>query len=457
MNPRVSIIVPVYNAKEKLRRCIESILKQDFTDFELLLMDDGSQDESGKICDEYAAGDNRIYVLHKENSGVSDTRNQAIQLARGKYLQFVDSDDWLTPEATGLLVSSMEKEDCDLVISDFYRVVGERLAHKGDIQEDGPLTREEFAAYMLENPADFYYGVLWNKLYKKSIIDKHQLLMDKEISWCEDFLFNMEYIRHVKKVYALQVPVYYYVKTKGSLVSQGASIAKTIQMKRTAFKCYNEFFRDVFNEEDYEKNRYQVYQFLIDAAGDGIVPPAILPGSMKLGDERISISLGATEGAGFLFEAFRERKLLDRYLETVALKQDMSLEEVKVLFYLSGLEESSSIQEMADITVTKKSKLRLAIQKLAARDMIRVQDKRLFEGIAGEEKKKGVGKAENRKNRNAPIAMEILPQAEGVLTDILWAKRQFHQVCYEGMSAEEIQEYEILLEKIKTNVQKMLK
>ena len=452
MNPKVSVIVPVYNAQEKLRRCIESILRQDFTNFELLLMDDGSKDESGKVCDEYAAKDSRIYVLHKENSGVSDTRNQAIRLARGEYLQCVDSDDWLTPEATGLLVSTMEKQGCDLVISDFYRVVGERLAHKGDIQEDGLLTRKEFAAYMIENPADYYYGVLWNKLYKKSIIEKHKLIMDKEINWCEDFLFNMEYIRHVESVYALHVPIYYYVKTKGSLVSQGSSIAKTIQMKRKVFKCYNEFFRDVFNEEDYEKNRYQVYQFLIDAAGDGMVPPSILPGSMKLGDERISISLGATEGAGFLFEAYRERKLLDRYLETVALKQDMSLEEVKVLFYLSGLEISSSIEEMAEITATKKSKLRSAIQKLSNRNMIRIQDKRILEG-SKESSRKGEGK----KNGSSPVTMEILPEAESVLKDILWAKGQFYQLRYEGMSEEEVQQYEILLEKIKANVQRMLK
>lgn len=138
---------------------------------------------------------------------------------------------------------------------------------------------------MMENSADYYYGVLWNKLYRKSIIEANQLFMDKEVRWCEDFLFNMEYIRHVKSVYALQVPIYYYVKTKGSLVNQGASISRTIQMKRRVFKCYNEFFRNVFNQEDYEKNRFQVYQFLTDAAGDGIVPPSSLPGSMKLGDD----------------------------------------------------------------------------------------------------------------------------------------------------------------------------
>ena len=94
MNPAVSIIVPVYNAQKTVRRCIESIINQEFEDFELWLIDDGSQDDSGRICDEYAAQDHRIKVIHKENSGVSDSRNAALELAKGEYIQFLDSDDW---------------------------------------------------------------------------------------------------------------------------------------------------------------------------------------------------------------------------------------------------------------------------------------------------------------------------------------------------------------------------
>ena len=156
MNPTVSIIVPVYNAEDYITRCIESIISQEYTDFELLLVNDGSRDASGAICDAFASRDSRIQVIHKENTGVSDSRNIAISQARGTYIQFLDSDDWITPDATKLLVRSAKEYHCDLVIADFYRVAGERVSHKGDIEDDTVMTKEEFAAHMMENPADYY-------------------------------------------------------------------------------------------------------------------------------------------------------------------------------------------------------------------------------------------------------------------------------------------------------------
>lgn len=91
--------------------------------------------------------------------------------------------------------------------------------------------------------------------------------MNPEINWCEDFMFNLEYIRHARRFYALHTPIYYYVKTKGSLASQGINLSKTIKMKLTVFAYYNDFYKNVLDEEEYEKNRLQVYRFLIDAAG----------------------------------------------------------------------------------------------------------------------------------------------------------------------------------------------
>ena len=132
---------------------------------------------------------------------------------------------------------------------------------------------------MMENPADFYYGVLWNKLYRRSIIKDHGLQMDSRISWCEDFMFNLEYIRYAHVFYALRTPVYYYVRTKGSLVSQSMSLTRSVKTKRMVFDYYNSLYKHILDEETYEKNRLQVYRYLIDAARDGMVPPFLFPGS----------------------------------------------------------------------------------------------------------------------------------------------------------------------------------
>ncbi len=488
--PEVSIIVPVYNAQKNLERCIESVLKQDYEDFELILMDDGSGDNSGSICDSYALKDKRIRVVHKENSGVSDTRNLAMEMAQGEYLQFLDSDDWITPDATGLMVRMAKEHHSEMVITDFYRVIGERLAHKGDIREDGLLSREEFALYMMENPADFYYGVLWNKLYRRDIIMEYGLRMDKNISWCEDFIFNMEYIRHVNYVYALHVPVYYYVKTPGSLVSQGTSITKTIQMKRTVFQCYNEFYKDIFKEEDYEKRRIQVYRFLVAVAGDGSVMPSIMPSAMKLGNERVSVSGRITKTEGIFSDIYREGKLLERYLQTVALRHDLRLSDVKLLLYFSQTQESGNLKEIAAITHLKKTKVLLSLQKLMSREILKIKDNPKYSTYekdksanavengdfleAAENQRKGVFeifKEENtkkdKKEKKAvkrmekdeadKIEVEFLEKAEDVLQDILLAQDMFYEVKYAGLSEEEIEQYEALSEKIKENVQKSLK
>ena len=374
MNPTVSIIIPVYNAEKTIGRCIDSILNQDYTDFELLLVNDGSADDSGAICDAYAARDSRIRVFHQANSGVSASRNLALDQAQGMYLQFLDSDDWITTDATGSLVQAMEDGPCDMVVSDFYRVVGDRVSQKGDIEEDGILSREEYAAHMMENPADFYYGVLWNKLYRRSIVEKHHLRMNPQISWCEDFMFNLEYIRHAEHFRAIQIPIYYYVKTKGSLASQSMSISKTVKMKLTVFEDYHRFFKAVLDDEEYEKCRLKIYRFLLDAAGDGSVPPAVMPNSRRLGQERMQVCPHALNGEGVLFDSFRERKLLDRYLETAALKNDLTLSDARLLLALWELDFQPTRREAADFANLPRSTFSVSLQRLTARGLVKVTD-----------------------------------------------------------------------------------
>lgn len=434
MTPTVSIIVPVYNAGATLCRCIDSVLKQEYTDFELLLVDDGSTDDSGSICDQYAAEDVRIRVFHKENTGVSDSRNLALEEARGAYLQFLDSDDWITPNATRLLVDTAQQYHCDMVISDFYRVSGERVSHKGDIDDDCVLTREEFAAFMLENPADFYYGVLWNKLFRRDIIEKYQLRMDPAISWCEDFMFNLEYIRHAEVFFALQIPIYYYVKTKGSLASQGMSISKTIKMKLMVFEYYNNFYKHVLTEKDYEKNHLQVYRFLLDAAGDGVVLPSILPGSKKLGQERSFVSPEALTGEGILMEHYRCRKLLDYYLEPAAIKNELTLTDVRLLLYLNQPHPGSTRRELADFMQISRRSLSLSLQKLVRRGFIKAED--------------------DRSTRQ--LRVTFLPAVRPILKELSAAQSHYEQAQFDGFTREELIEYAQLAEKIKQNIQKVL-
>ena len=462
MRPMVSIIVPIYNAEQYLRRCVDSILNQEYTDYELLLVNDGSTDASGDICEEYGDRDPRVIVIQKENTGVSDSRNRALDRARGKYLQFLDSDDWITPDATRLFVRAAEEYGCDMVISDFYRVVGERLSPKGDIEEEGVLTREEFAAHMMENPADFYYGVLWNKLYRRDIVEEHKLRMDTDISWCEDFMFNLEYIRYAKVFYALHAPIYYYVKRKGSLASQGINISKTVKMKLNVFEYYNNFYKHVLEEEDYEKNRLQVYRFFIDAAGDGTVPPSILPGSKKLGDERVFVNTEILQAEGPAGEDYRKRKLLEHYLEPVALKGDLKAMDVRLLLCLCEKHEWDSRRELADFAGITRTNLTSGLQRLTMKGFLKVEEVKepkpsKKDKTTGKNKMKAAEMAETkRKERGGRIAVTILPAADAVMKELEMAQRDYDAARFAGFTEEELIKYAELSEKIKENTKNIL-
>lgn len=469
MEPKVSIIVPVYNAEKSLARCVDSILNQEFRDFELILMDDGSKDRSGEICDGYARADARVVVVHKENTGVSDTRNQAIARARGTFLQFVDSDDWLTADATKLMVRAAEETGCDMVIADFYRVVGEMVSRKGDIDADQVIGREAFVGFMMENPADYYYGVLWNKLYRRSLVEAHGIRMDAKLSWCEDFLFNLEYVRYATTFYALRTPVYYYVKTKGSLVNQKISFARTVEMKLAMFECYNDFFKHVLDEDAYERKRLQVYHFLVDAAKDGFVFPATIPGTQKLGEERSQALQEVISEDGIIVEKYRDRKLLERYLESVALKYDMTLAELSLLLYRKDAGKALSRKDLAELMHMSRGDLRAALQKLVSRGMLEVVDvprKRreaaeiaeatgLF-GKRGEAQDADANGMTKKKREPRNIRLELLPASDAVLQDIAAAERDYEQAKFRGFTEDELRQYTALERRVQENEKQIL-
>lgn len=186
-NPLISVIVPVYNVEKYLPRCIDSILAQTFTDFELLLIDDGSNDKSGEICEEYAKIDNRIKVFHKENGGVSSARNIGLDNAHGKFVSFVDSDDWLEPACLAECLKIAEIENADIVISDYF--VDEKKTIKRMTQcFNGNLINDLFAGNI--------FGALWNKFFRLECIKEAQVNFDKDLNFCEDFVFLCELWQH---------------------------------------------------------------------------------------------------------------------------------------------------------------------------------------------------------------------------------------------------------------------
>ena len=434
--PTVSIIVPVYNASKTLCRCVDSVLKQEYPDFELLLVDDGSQDDSPVLCDGYARQDDRVQVIHKENAGVSAARNDALDRARGEYLQFLDSDDWLAPEATKLLVRSARESGCDMVIADFYRVSGDRISHKGEIDQEGVMSREEFAAHMMENPADYYYGVLWNKLFRRELVEKYRLRMNAKLRWCEDFLFNLEYILHAQTFCALRVPIYYYVKTKGSLVAQSLTIPNVIRMKLRVFEYYNDFYKHVLDERDYEKNRLKVYRFLVDAAGD----ESLLPSLKKLGDERPPVCPQAVAGQGVLADHYRSWKLLERYLDTAGQKHDLTAAELRTLLCLQLAGEAVSRKELADFAGVSRVTLTLHLQKLTVRGLIRVEESQEEDTAAGPRR----------------LNIALLPAAQPLLEEGAVALEDYDRARLAGLTGEEREKYAALCGRIQENMRRVL-
>jgi len=276
-NPLVSIIVPVYNVQNSVARCLESICAQTWKNIEIILVNDGSRDESFSVCEQFREKDPRIVLVDKSNSGVSDTRNCGMTLASGKYVQFVDSDDYLDPNATQLMVDKAEGNQADMVIAHYFRV--ERVlvppAKEGaEPQErevidrygflsEGFYSKVDFAKNLMQEPASFYYGVMWNKLYRRDIVHIHAIRCSEELTWSEDLLFNLEYIRYAARFYALETPIYYYVQNPQSITATKLNLRNTITTKASLFAYYKELYEDMGL---YEQNKLQIFKYLVSTA-----------------------------------------------------------------------------------------------------------------------------------------------------------------------------------------------
>lgn len=435
--PAVSIIIPVYNAdkgeNEGIRRCIQSVLDQQYADYEVIAVDDGSEDDSGKILDSFAQKDQRIHVIHQKNGGVSKARNNALRHAQGKYIQFMDADDFIPKDSTKLLVRTAEEKNVDLVVADFYRVTGKSVARKGNIGTDEVMTLQEYAEYMKDSPADFYYGVLWNKLYRKSIIQNNNVEMDESLNWCEDLIFNLEYLVHTRRIAALQVPVYYYVKTKGSLVSQSFSISKVVEMKANVFQYYSQFYKEVLDEKQYRKERLGIAGFLVSSASDDRNIP-LLPSTKKLGKETVHAEYDPADEAAASSLAYYVMKVYDRLLSSIAMKYNLSMNEVKVMAALKNGENVSSSKEIADFTGMSSVSVSATTTRL--------QMKGLVEMEMNEDKDK--------------VRIVLSDKASDISRDLDMASRDMNDILFHGFTPEEKKVIKSSIGKITDNLRKAL-
>lgn len=210
--PKVSIIVPVYNAERYICSCIDSITMQSMHDFELLLIDDGSTDESGRICDQYALKDSRIKVLHKRNGGVSSARNLGIDNAIGEYITFIDSDDWVEPN---YLEDFFPVESYDF-ITNYY------IVHGWQEWVSCPTSNSNYDSSTF---TDFLSGDLHkmdnmcSRLFRKKVIDEHNIRFNTRISYSEDVLFVYTFILHASTIKTIGNPVYHYMRQESGTLS----------------------------------------------------------------------------------------------------------------------------------------------------------------------------------------------------------------------------------------------
>jgi glycosyltransferase involved in cell wall biosynthesis len=210
---RFSIIIPNYNKGQYINECLSSVINQSYKNLEIIVIDDGSTDNSGTICDEYAIKDNRIRVFHKENGGVSSARNWGLDKAIGEYIMFVDSDDYMLPGMLEVMLSTLESKKTDLVVCGTTETGGGYWRPIADVDYSINQLKENFVSLLhteLLSPP-------WNKIYKKEIIGSNRFCED--ISFGEDLLFNIQYLEKCENISLIkESPFYHEKENENSLV-----------------------------------------------------------------------------------------------------------------------------------------------------------------------------------------------------------------------------------------------
>lgn len=240
----VSIIVPIYNIEGYIRECIDSILAQTYPDFELILVDDGSPDNCGRICDEYAEKDVRIKVIHKENGGLTSARNAGLSVAKGDWIMHVDGDDWIEPDMIESLIEAAKATEADLVFGDFMKYgpyAGYYKLPTWSIDKKDSMSR--YIAYMMTT--------IWGSIAKRSLYTEHCLKSPDGVSYCEDFHLIVRLCHFAKKIVNVHRPFYHYRYRPTSIMSNMSR--KTEADEQWVYQDTIRFFKEQGVYEDYRK------------------------------------------------------------------------------------------------------------------------------------------------------------------------------------------------------------
>ena len=212
-----SVVVPVYNVESYLRECVDSILSQSFTDFELILVDDGSKDSSGAICDEYAASDARVIVVHKENGGQSTARNRGVEIANGEFAIFLDSDDMICDKNFFLDVHNVAT-NADVIAFRYCKYYADGRADECGISLDGVQCGEKVDFLRKLVSRDAFFCSCWSKATRMSVLKDNNIVFDESLS-CEDMDWYFNVVSHAERFVAIDKPYVYYRQRENSVTS----------------------------------------------------------------------------------------------------------------------------------------------------------------------------------------------------------------------------------------------
>lgn len=244
MNELISVIIPIYKVEQYLKRCIDSVLGQTYKNLEIVLVDDGSPDGCGKICDEYAAIDNRVKVIHKKNGGLSDSRNVGIEISQGEYIAFIDSDDWIHKKYFEELYNLLKKSNSDISVCNFIRVSNENIRVDNSKQEVYEYSNIEALEQFV---GEFYVQMViaCGKLYKKDLFKEIRFPVGK---LHEDEFTTYKVIFNAKKVILTTAQLYYYWQRQDSIMGVGFNIKGRLDVIE-AFKERGDFFKKMQLEQ----------------------------------------------------------------------------------------------------------------------------------------------------------------------------------------------------------------